>query len=188
MTMRTKYDSQLTVLCPAELSPAINAATLQRCRSRQAPAASLIVTAKMNDVDPQAWLADVLARIAEHPVQRLDELLPWNWRHSGLTSSPRRRQALHVNLGSSECVERPRHGSPLGLPQLRFSIRLRNHALGGGGTEVSTRTVRKRARTLCLFSPMNARPIATAFESATAMKNIDKPRSGNTTQIPYMIE
>src|ERR1700761_6085821 len=36
----------------------------------------LIVTAKMNDVDPQAWLADVLARIAEHPVQRLDELLP----------------------------------------------------------------------------------------------------------------
>ena len=41
---------------------------------------SLIVTAKMNDVDPQAWLADVLARIAEHSVQRLDELLPWNWR------------------------------------------------------------------------------------------------------------
>ena len=41
---------------------------------------SLIVTAKMNDVDPQAWLADVLARIAEHPALRLDELLPWNWR------------------------------------------------------------------------------------------------------------
>jgi hypothetical protein len=41
---------------------------------------SLIVTAKMNDIDPQAWLADVLARIAEHPVQQLDELLPWNWR------------------------------------------------------------------------------------------------------------
>ena len=34
----------------------------------------------MNDIDPQAWLADVLARIAEHPVHRLDELLPWNWR------------------------------------------------------------------------------------------------------------
>ena len=43
---------------------------------------SLIVSAKMNDIDPQAWLADVLARIAEHPVQKLDELLPWNWRGS----------------------------------------------------------------------------------------------------------
>jgi hypothetical protein len=41
---------------------------------------SLIVTAKMNDVDPQAWLADVLARITAHPAQRLNELLPWNWR------------------------------------------------------------------------------------------------------------
>jgi len=41
---------------------------------------SLIVTAKMNDLDPQAWLADVLARIAAHPAHRLDELLPWNWR------------------------------------------------------------------------------------------------------------
>ena len=40
---------------------------------------SLIVTAKMNDIDPQAWLADVLARIAEHPMTRLDELLPWHW-------------------------------------------------------------------------------------------------------------
>jgi transposase len=40
---------------------------------------SLIVTAKMNNVDPQAWLADVLSRIAEHPAQKLDELLPWNW-------------------------------------------------------------------------------------------------------------
>ena len=41
---------------------------------------SLIVTAKLNDVDPQAWLADVLGRIASHPAQRLGELLPWNWR------------------------------------------------------------------------------------------------------------
>jgi transposase len=40
---------------------------------------SLIVTAKMNDVDPQAWLADVLARIANHPARSLNELLPWNW-------------------------------------------------------------------------------------------------------------
>ena len=40
---------------------------------------SLIVTAKLNNIDPQAWLADVLARIAEIPQQRLAELLPWNW-------------------------------------------------------------------------------------------------------------
>jgi len=40
---------------------------------------SLIVTAKLNGVDPQAWLTDVLARIATHPVYRLEELLPWNW-------------------------------------------------------------------------------------------------------------
>lgn len=41
---------------------------------------TLIGTAKLNDVDPQAWLADVLARIAGHPAQRLDELQPWNWK------------------------------------------------------------------------------------------------------------
>lgn len=36
-------------------------------------------TAKLNDVDSQAWLADVPTRIAEHPVNRLDELLRFNW-------------------------------------------------------------------------------------------------------------
>ena len=52
----------------------------ERGADRAAVMATLITTAKMNDVDPQAWLADVLARIAEHPAHRLDELLPWNWR------------------------------------------------------------------------------------------------------------
>jgi transposase len=47
---------------------------------RAAAMYSLIVTAKLNDVDPRAWLADILGRIADHPVQRLHELLPWNWR------------------------------------------------------------------------------------------------------------
>jgi transposase len=41
---------------------------------------TLIGTAKLNDIDPQAWLADVLGRIADHPIQRLHELLPWAWR------------------------------------------------------------------------------------------------------------
>ena len=43
---------------------------------------TLIQTARLNDVDPQAWLANVLARIADQPVSRLDELLPWNWQPS----------------------------------------------------------------------------------------------------------
>ena len=47
---------------------------------RAAALYSLIVTAKMNDIDPQAWLADVLARIAGNPARDIDELLPWNWR------------------------------------------------------------------------------------------------------------
>ncbi len=47
---------------------------------RAAAMYSLIVTAKMNGVDPQAWLTDVLSRIAAHPAHRLDELLPWNWK------------------------------------------------------------------------------------------------------------
>ena len=37
-----------------------------------------IHTAKRNDVDPRAWLADVLARINEHDIRALDQLLPWN--------------------------------------------------------------------------------------------------------------
>jgi transposase len=49
---------------------------------RAAAMYTLIVTAKLNDVDPRAWLSDVLARIADHPASRLRELLPWNWRNS----------------------------------------------------------------------------------------------------------
>jgi len=40
---------------------------------------SLIMAAKRNDIDPQAWLADALARIAEAPQTQLAELPPWNW-------------------------------------------------------------------------------------------------------------
>jgi transposase len=41
---------------------------------------TLIVSAKMNDVDPQAWMADVLARLPDMPVSRVHELLPWHWK------------------------------------------------------------------------------------------------------------
>jgi transposase len=54
---------------------------------RAAALYSLIVTAKLNEVDPQAWLADVLARIAGHPAHRIDELLPWNWRPGSVPRS-----------------------------------------------------------------------------------------------------
>ena len=46
---------------------------------------TLIVTAKLNDIDPQAWLADVLARLPNLPVSRLPDLLPWNWRQPAPT-------------------------------------------------------------------------------------------------------
>ncbi len=56
----------------------------ERGADRAAAMATLIMTAKLNDVDPQAWLADVLARIADMPQSRIAELLPWNWDHPNL--------------------------------------------------------------------------------------------------------
>ena len=47
---------------------------------RAAAIYTLIETCKLNDVDPRAWLADVLARISDHPMKKITELLPWNWR------------------------------------------------------------------------------------------------------------
>ena len=54
----------------------------ERGADRSAAIATLIMTAKLNEVDPQAWLADVLARINEHPMRELEALLPWNWTRS----------------------------------------------------------------------------------------------------------
>jgi hypothetical protein len=52
----------------------------ERGADRAAAMATLITTAKLNDIDPLAWLADVLARIADIPQNRLSELLPWEWK------------------------------------------------------------------------------------------------------------
>ncbi|RWI66028.1 IS66 family transposase [Mesorhizobium sp.] len=49
---------------------------------------SLIVSAKMNDIDPQVWLAHVLARLPAYPAHRIDDLLPWNWRPAKLRAQP----------------------------------------------------------------------------------------------------
>ena len=47
---------------------------------RAAAIYTLIETAKLNDLDPQVWLAHLLARLPDHPAKRISELLPWNWR------------------------------------------------------------------------------------------------------------
>jgi transposase len=54
---------------------------------RAAALYTLIATAKLNDVDPQAWFADALARLPDHPARRLNELLPWNWRSQKLAAA-----------------------------------------------------------------------------------------------------
>jgi transposase len=57
-----------------------------RGADRAAFMATLLMTAKLNDIDPQAWLADVLARIADTPITRLEQLLPWNWQQDTLNA------------------------------------------------------------------------------------------------------
>ncbi|MCI1002581.1 IS66 family transposase [Ochrobactrum sp. C6C9] len=52
----------------------------QRGADRAAIMLTFIMTCRLNDVDPKAWMADVFARIADHPVTRLHELLPWEWK------------------------------------------------------------------------------------------------------------
>ena len=46
---------------------------------RAAAMYSLIETAKLNDIDPETYLRDVLTRITDHPINRIADLLPWNW-------------------------------------------------------------------------------------------------------------
>ena len=64
---------------------------------RAAAIYTLIQTAKLNDVDPQAWLADVLARLQDHPAKRIDELLPWNWKRERDAKGRRVDCANHAN-------------------------------------------------------------------------------------------
>ena len=59
----------------------------ERGADRAAAMTTLIMTAKLNDVEPQAWLADVLGQIADIPQGRLAELLPWNWKQPNLRAA-----------------------------------------------------------------------------------------------------
>ena len=54
---------------------------------RAAAIYTLIETCKLNDVDPRAWLTDVLARIADHPAKRIADLLPWKWKAAQTTAA-----------------------------------------------------------------------------------------------------
>lgn len=54
----------------------------------EAAMATLIMTAKLNDIDPRAWLANVLGRIADQPANRLDQLLSWNWSTDVRSAAP----------------------------------------------------------------------------------------------------
>jgi len=40
---------------------------------------SLVETCRLNGVEPEAWFTDIIARIGDHPINRIDELLPWHW-------------------------------------------------------------------------------------------------------------
>ena len=66
---------------------------------------TLIETAKLNGVDPQAWLTWVLERVADHKINRLDELMPWNYsrkcNHRTLTVDP---HPVHVDQGFNVLV------------------------------------------------------------------------------------
>ena len=46
---------------------------------RAATLYTLIETARFNGINPEAWLSDVTARIADYPISRIDEMLPWAW-------------------------------------------------------------------------------------------------------------
>jgi transposase len=61
------------------LALTIAASSHRRAGKSAAIADTLIETAKLNGVNPQAWLTDVLSRIADHKINRIDELLPWRY-------------------------------------------------------------------------------------------------------------
>ena len=71
---------------------------------------TLIQTAKLNDVDPQAWLADVLARIADHKITDLAALLPWNWRARPASTAPPDHGGARPRVHDQPSRRNPRRG------------------------------------------------------------------------------
>jgi transposase len=64
-----------------------------RGADRAAVMLTMITTCRLTDVDPTAWLADVFARIADLPISRLHELLPWEWSILRQAAKPVEQQA-----------------------------------------------------------------------------------------------
>ena len=67
---------------------------------------TVIETAKLNGLDPQAYLADILDRIHDHKVNRLDELLPWNWTPLAASHSEGRLMAAVTYVSTIDYVAR----------------------------------------------------------------------------------
>ena len=77
-----------------------------------------IETARLNDVDPEAWLGDVISRIADHPNTKIDELLPWKW-----TRLLVRRRSPHSGLAAvTSRLHLRRHN---GVPKAQFPLYLK---------------------------------------------------------------
>ena len=92
---------------------------------RAAVMLTLIQTAKLNDVDPQAWLADVLARIADHKITDLAALLPWNWRLASPSTAPPDRGCTGSRNHDQPSCRTPRRG--------RGAVVGHRHGHGAGG-------------------------------------------------------
>jgi transposase len=75
---------------------------------RAAAIYTLVATAKLNDIDPQAWLADVLARLPDHSAKRIHKLLPWEWRLHNIAHARCLSAGNNLTRVFAGCVRRAR--------------------------------------------------------------------------------
>jgi hypothetical protein len=103
---------------------------------RAAAIYSLIESAKLNRLNPQHYLADVLTRIADHPARRIAELLPWNWQPAGRSAPPTELAPSPSAYGRHRDFCSSPGGSPPGQPRRRTamiaSIHDKRRSLQGG--------------------------------------------------------